>query len=173
MPQLQEYVLCCSPLTSVLPDDHRIVGLAAAGGPLLDIGAYCMVPARIALTENPANGGTAPRVTAAMSKTRMGTDLSTTLVLDYEKLEVRAVCHMSFASRSPHNHHATIIGTEGEIVIHDVPCRIERFSVSKYTKNEKGKDAWTEPEKFEFPIPGFGLVFEAEAVARDIRGGCY
>lgn len=153
----------------MLPDDHRIVALTAAGGPLLDIGAYCLLPARIALTENPANYGAAPRVRAAMSKTRMGSDLSTTLVLDYDKLDARAVCHMSFVARSPKDTYATIIGSKGEVVIHDVLCRIQSFSIALYDKDKPGHE-WSEHEKFEYDFPGIGLNLEADAVARDIRG---
>lgn len=160
------------PNYNVLPDDHRIVGWAAAGGPLLDIGAYCMVPARIALTDNPANRGQAPQVMAAMSKTRMGTDLATTIVLDYPRLDARAVCTMSFNARMPREHTATISGTEGEVVIHDVLCRITKFSVAKYTpgKTPQEPGIWGEPETFEYKFPGTGLNLEADAVARNLRG---
>lgn len=165
---------------NVLPDDHRILGLEAAGGPLLDLGAYCMIPARIALTDNPLNGGLMgrikPTVTAVMSKTRMGTDLATTIVLDYPNLEARAVCSMSHNARSPKDHTATISGTEGEIVIHDILCRITKFSVTKYKPGKTFADRgeWSEPEVFEYTFPGMGLNLEADAVARDIRGksGC-
>ncbi|BEI83934.1 hypothetical protein CcaverHIS002_0405380 [Cutaneotrichosporon cavernicola] len=161
------------PNYNVLPDDHRIIGLAAAGGPLLDIGAYCMVPARLALTDNPANKGAAPNVTCVMSKTRMGTDLDTTIVLDYANLEARAVCNMSFNARMPREHTATISGTEGEVVIHDILCRITKFSVTKYTPGETPQmpGKWGEPQTFEYAFPGTGLYFEADAVARDIRDG--
>jgi predicted dehydrogenase len=161
------------PNYNVLPDDHRIIGLAAAGGPLLDIGAYCMVPARVALTENPANKGAAPKITCAMSKTRMGTDLDTTIILDYPDIEARAVCNMSFNARMPREHTATISGTKGEVVIHDVLCRIQKFSVTLYTPGETPQKPgkWGEPQLFEYAFPGTGLYFEADAVARDIRDG--
>ncbi|GMK59341.1 hypothetical protein CspeluHIS016_0703560 [Cutaneotrichosporon spelunceum] len=161
------------PNYNVLSDDHRIVGLAAAGGPVLDVGAYCMVPARVALTDNPANKGAAPKVACVMSKTRMGTDLDTTIVLDYTNLEARAVCNMSFNARTPREHSATISGTEGEVVIHDPLCRITKFSVAKYTpgKTPQMPGTWGEPQLFEYQFPGTGLYFEADAVARDIRDG--
>ncbi|CAK9786842.1 NAD-binding protein [Cutaneotrichosporon oleaginosum] len=161
------------PNYNVLPDDHRIIGLAAAGGPLLDIGAYGMVPARVALTDNPANKGAAPKVTCAMSKTRMGTDLDTTLILDYANLGARAVCNLSFNARMPREHTATISGTDGEVVIHDVLCRITKFSVTKYTPGQTPQTPgkWGEPQMFEYSFPGTGLYFEADVVARDIRDG--
>lgn len=104
-----------------------------------------------------------------MSKTRMGTDLATTLVLDYDKLDARAVCHMSFGARSPRDSYATIIGSEGEVVIPDVLCRVTKFSIAKY-KREGYEGTWSDYEKFEYTFPGHGLNLEADAVARDIRG---
>lgn len=156
----------------MLPDDHRIVGLAAAGGPLLDLGAYTMVPARIALHDNPDNKGAVPTVTCAMSKTRMDTDLSTTIVLDYPNLDARACCNTSFATRFPHDTTATIIGTGGQIIIHSVLCRITKFTIYRFTPGKtREEDKWDTPEVVDIDFPGTGLNLEADAVARDIRDG--
>lgn len=159
-----------------LPDDHRIIGLAAAGGPLLDLGAYTMVPARIALSDNPDNKGEKPVVTCAMSKTRMGTDLATTIVLDYPALgpngAARAVCNTSFATRYPRDVTATILGTGGEVYINTILCRITKFTIIKFTPGaSREEDKWEEPRVVEMDIKGMGLNLEADAVARDIRDG--
>jgi len=162
-------------LKVVLPDTHRILAMSAAGGALLDLGAYVMIPARIALHDDPANNDAKPTVTAAMSKMRMGTDLCTTLVLDY-KNGSRAVCTTGFNARSPYRRTATITGTDGEVVIHSMLCRITEFTVYKLRRTKvEGKDydeeLMEEVESVKMDIAGMGLNLEADAAARDIRDG--
>lgn len=159
-------------LTTVLPDDHRVVSYEAAGGPLLDVGAYCMIPARVALQDNPLNRDAKPVVTTAMSKTRMGSDLATTLVLDYPSLDARATCSMNWNARAPRDAWATIVGTKGEIVIHDGLYRIARFTVHRLVEeNADRKKAVWEEDRVELDFAGTGLHLEADAVARDVRDG--
>lgn len=144
--------------------------MEAAGGALLDLGAYVMVPARIALHDNPLNTAP-PSVTAKMSKTRMGTDLCTTMVLDYASLGARAVCTTGFNARTPHRRTATIVGTEGEIVIHNALYRITEFTVYQLHKKDGGEEEMVQSETVKMEIEGMGLNLEADAVARDVRDG--
>jgi hypothetical protein len=137
-----------------------------------------MLPARIALHDNPANTAP-PNVTVGMSKTRMGTDLCTTLVLDYTSPDLpatRAVCTTGFNARSPYRRTATIVGSHGEVVIHTMLCRVTEFTVFKLRKfriegKEWDEEVMEEAEAVKMEIHGMGLNLEADAVARDIRDG--
>jgi predicted dehydrogenase len=100
-------------LISDLPDSHRTLSYEAAGGPLLDLGGYILLPALMALYHNPANQKTMPKISSSMAMSRNNVDLSTCIILDFEKLHARAVLTTSHAHESSSETRATILGTKG------------------------------------------------------------
>lgn len=56
-----------------------------------------------------------------------------------------------------------------EIILHDLLCRLEKFTIRKVNNDEMipGFDADVLVEE---PLVGFGLIYEANDVARSIRG---
>lgn len=68
----------------------------------------------MALYESPANELSPPEnVQASMVKTRTGTDLSTSITMDFPKIYGKAVCTTSFAYNSPKDEPGMIVGTRG------------------------------------------------------------
>lgn len=127
-----------------------------------------------------------PKISSSMVMSRNNVDLSTCIILDFEKLGARAVLTTSHAHESSTEVRATILGAKGyilartlafeltplrELLIHDGLSHITKISVKSKMREEITS---TEPEfatrVFETPFDGFGLYFEADAVARDLRG---
>lgn len=98
-----------------LPDSHRTLAYEAAGGPLLDLGGYILLPALMALYHNPANQKTMPKISSSMAMSRNHVDLSTCIILDFEKLDARAVLTTSHAYESSAETRASILGTKGSV----------------------------------------------------------
>lgn len=59
-------------------------------------------------------------------------------------------------------------GMSREVLLPWATARPDRFTIRR-SQVGRGAQAYTEEEK-EFPITGMGLHWEADAVARDIRG---
>lgn len=131
----------------------------------------------LALYEAPANELSPPEnLHASMVMTRTGTDLSTSVTMDFPKILGKAVCTTSFAYNSPKDEPGVIVGTRGEIVLHGAVSRPTSLTI----KTIKGDPApapfikeWNEPIEVDAELgPGFGLYFEADAVGRSLRGEC-
>lgn len=157
-----------------VPETHRTVALEHAGGPLLDLGAYILLPALTALYHNPANAETYPdKVVVSMLKASTGVDLTTSFSLQFPKLGAMASCTASFAYDSPKDERCQILGTKGEIIIHEGLSRYQTMSI----KLRKNPNQWTPMPEWEAPVkvdksfPGFGLYWEADEVARSLRDG--
>ncbi|RSH95688.1 hypothetical protein EHS25_000780 [Saitozyma podzolica] len=160
------------PFYDSLPASHRTLSREAAGGPLMDLGPYILLPALLALYYNPANGKAKPEnVRASMIKSRHDVDLTTTITLDFPRLGAQGVCTTSHAYSSPKDERGLIIGTRGEIAIHDGLSRITKVTIKQYDGEFSFRDMKWKEETIEQPFPGMGLHFEADAVARDIRDG--
>jgi dihydrodiol dehydrogenase / D-xylose 1-dehydrogenase (NADP) len=81
---------------------------------MFDLGPYIVLCAILALYHNPANERSKPEnVRGVMSKARTGVDLSTTILMDFPKLEANAVLTTSFAYGSPKDERCIITGTKG------------------------------------------------------------
>lgn len=81
---------------------------------MFDLGAYAMLPALIALHENPDNHMSPPEhLSASMLKTRQGTDQSTSFSFDFPRIDAKAIMSTSIAYNSPKDQPCVIVGTKG------------------------------------------------------------
>jgi hypothetical protein len=86
----------------------------AAGGSLFDLGPYIILCAILALYHHPKNGKSRPEdVGGTMIMARTGVDLSTTVTMNFPKLEANAILSTSFAYNSPKDERCIIIGSKG------------------------------------------------------------
>nr|XP_019049573.1 hypothetical protein I302_03362 [Kwoniella bestiolae CBS 10118]OCF28503.1 hypothetical protein I302_03362 [Kwoniella bestiolae CBS 10118] len=154
-----------------VPDSHRNFALETAGGVMYDLGPYTVLCALLALYHHPDNSRSKPdKVFGNMVKARTGVDLSTTISMEFPKLEATALLTASFAYNSPKDERCVIIGTQGEIVLNDGLSRITKMTIKRYDQEPTFRPTrWQENEVIEKPLPGFGLMFEADAVAKSIR----
>ncbi|RSH91186.1 hypothetical protein EHS25_009485 [Saitozyma podzolica] len=158
---------------NIVPDSHRNFALESAGGAMFDLGPYIVLCAILALYHNPANERSKPEnVRGVMSKARTGVDLSTTILMDFPKLEANAVLTTSFAYCSPKDERCIITGTKGEIVLNDGLSRLTQMTIKQIDQEPAPRVLkWKENVVVSRPLPGFGLMFEADAVARSLRDG--
>lgn len=56
-----------------------------------------------------------------------------------------------------------------EIILHDLLCRLEKFTIRRVSNSEM-IPGFADDILVEAPLLGFGLVYEANDVARSIRG---
>ncbi len=137
-----------------LPDDHRAMDPALAGGSLLDLGTY---PIALAArwTGRPAT------VRAVGQTNSQGVNAQTGALIQDEHGRI-AVLYTSLIAGSPTT--ATLIGTDGSI---ELPGPFYHpGSILLRSKEGHARAAFDEPR-----IGHAGLHFEAAAVARDIASG--
>ncbi|MFE4949576.1 Gfo/Idh/MocA family protein [Leifsonia sp. NPDC056665] len=137
-----------------LPDDHRAMSPALAGGSLLDLGTY---PIALAArwTGRPAT------VRAVGETNRSGVNAQTGALVQDESGRI-AVLHTSLIAGSATT--AALIGTEGSI---ELPGPFYHpGTVLLRTRDGQARAVFDEPR-----IGHAGLHFEAAAVARDIADG--
>ncbi|GAA6020123.1 hypothetical protein JCM10207_006263 [Rhodosporidiobolus poonsookiae] len=162
---------------SILPDEHRVFNASLAGGATLDLGPYTILWALMTFFHHPDNAGEAPsRVASSMfPHPRTGVDLYSTMTLDFDKLLARATLTCNNASTTPKDVGARIMGSEGSIIIPAGLSRPGKITIRRNKPAPEGMPAMIprdyEEEVLEFPIQGFGLHWEADAVARSIRDG--
>ncbi|WWC99990.1 hypothetical protein V866_006899 [Kwoniella sp. B9012] len=156
-----------------VPDSHRNFALDTGGGVMYDLGPYTVMCALLALFHNPKNGKSKPEnVVGHMIKAPTGVDISTTISMDFPKLEATALLTASFAYNSPKDERCVIIGTKGEIVLNDGLSRLTKMTIKQYDQEPTFRPTrWKPSEVVERPLPGFGLMFEADAVAKSVRYG--
>ncbi|WWC58899.1 uncharacterized protein I303_101444 [Kwoniella dejecticola CBS 10117] len=156
-----------------VPDTHRNFALDTAGGVMYDLGPYTVLCALLALYHHPNNERSKPEnVVGHMVKTRTGVDLSTTINMEFPKLEATAILTASFAYNSPKDERCVIIGTKGEIVLNDGLSRLTTLTIKEYDQEPTFRPTqWKAPVVVSKPLPGFGLIYEADAVARSVRDG--
>ncbi|BFZ60236.1 hypothetical protein YB2330_001263 [Saitoella coloradoensis] len=165
-------------------DDHRLLNPMLGGGALLDLGIYALTWALLAAHRAPENldedgRPQKPRVTASMLKARTGVDAHTTIALDYEKSEIAALVTTNMRVRSLPESTARISGEKGYITIGWAPFRPESFTLHLLappaTTGASGHQyvgtEYLSPKKIEFEIPGHGMFWEADEVARCVRDG--
>ena len=139
----------------LLPSDpeHRLNNPALAGGALLDLGIY-----PVSFAWDLFGEPTSVHAHAALSAT--GVDRQTAVILGYEGGR-QAVLHTALDTRGPNT--ATVLGTEGWIDLESVWYTPTGFTVH-------GVDG-TEIERFEQPVPGRGMQFQAHEVERLVEAG--
>lgn len=151
----------------------------------MDLGVYAMLPTLLALYHNPANAESAPeQVNGTILRDETGIDLTTSISMTFPKIKGFGVGTASFAMHSPQTHRCIISGTKGqvkgfhrrrlylrgsEIILHDYLSRLQQFTVRKVS-NEAIMPEWHEDVLVTAPLVGFGLVYEANDVARCLRG---
>jgi hypothetical protein len=74
----------------VVPDTHRVLSPALAGGGLLDLGPYVILPVLLALYHHPSNEHASPTNLTGRMMLRNGVDLSTSVTMDFDKLQAKA-----------------------------------------------------------------------------------
>ncbi|GAA6039636.1 hypothetical protein JCM8097_002229 [Rhodosporidiobolus ruineniae] len=157
-----------------LPDSHRLFNPELAGGVQLDLGPYTILWALMTLYRHPDNKGAEPSrmVSSMLPHPRTGVDLFSTITLDWDNLPARAQLTCNNAIATPKDVAIRVLGTTGSIIIPPGASRPEKLTVRRYKKPAHPMLApdWDE-EVFNFPIQGFGLHWEADAVARSIRDG--
>jgi predicted dehydrogenase len=138
-----------------LPKDplHRLNNPELGGGALLDLGIY---PVSFAFDML----GAPVSIQAVASKTSTGVDRQTAMIFEYGKGQ-QALLHCALDTAGPNR--ASIIGTEGSIEIDPVwyaPTPFTRFDAD-------GKIV----ERFEEPVYGRGMQYQAWELERLIRAG--
>lgn len=159
-----------------VPESHRVFNPDLGGSAQLDIGPYSILWGILALHEHPENALEPPSKINATSlpDPRTGVDLFTNITLDFKKITARASCMCNNIVSGSGDGAVRVLGTEGEIILPGAlsACRPEQIVVRKYKGELPLKLAreW-EDTKYDFPIQGTGLHWEADAVARYVRDG--
>ncbi|OCB85415.1 NAD-binding protein [Sanghuangporus baumii] len=157
----------------IVTEENRLLNIDLAGGGLLDLGPYPLFWALLLLYNHPENKQTPPeKIQASMRKyERTGVDLHTSWTLDFPrigKVGARAILSTSIGVNGCRDAVTRIQGTKGEIIMPWATARPESFTI-RHSKVGRGPQDYTE-EVCKFPIQGTGLNWEADAIARDIRG---
>lgn len=108
-------------------------------------------------------------MTSSLLKTALtGVDEHTTLVLNFDKMHAQGIATSSLSTRTSRAQCVCIQGEKGELVVEWATYRPEAYTI--HTKGPDGHFVG-EPKKVEFPIPGHGMFWEADACARALRDG--
>jgi len=138
-----------------LPKDpaHRLNDPALGGGALLDLGIY---PVSFAFDVFGAPAG----IQAAASMTATGVDRQTAMIFDYPDGQ-QAVLHCALDTAGPNR--AAVIGTGGSIEIDPV-----WYTPTGFTRYD---DAGNAVERFDQPVAGRGMQYQAWELERLVRAG--
>ena len=138
-----------------LPKDpaHRLNNPELGGGALLDLGIYPVSFAFDVL-------GAPVNIRAAASMTATGVDRQTAMIFEYADGQ-QALLHCALDTAGPNR--ASVIGTEGSIEIAPV-----WYSPTTFTRYDADGNVI---ERFEEPVPGRGMQYQAEALERLVRAG--
>jgi predicted dehydrogenase len=131
---------------------HRMFDPHLGGGALLDLGVYPVSFASMVL-------GDPSSVTAVSQFGDTGVDAQTAVVLRYEQGRQAVATNTMEAWLT---NRATIAGTAARIDIEGMWYRATSFTLTERTGAV---------ERYEFPVDGTGLRFQAEEVARCVRAG--
>ena len=136
-----------------LPKDplHRLNNPALGGGALLDLGIY---PVSFAFDVF----GAPVNIRAAASMTATGVDRQTAMIFEYGDGQ-QAVLHCALDTAGPNQ--ASIIGTDGRI---DIPS--VWYVPSAFTRYDADGNV---VERFDEPVPGRGMQFQAREMERLIE----
>jgi predicted dehydrogenase len=138
-----------------LPKDplHRLNNPALGGGALLDLGIY---PVSFAFDVFGAPAG----IRAAASMTSTGVDRQTAMIFEYGDGQ-QALLQCALDTAGPNR--AAIIGTEGRIEIDPV-----WYVPSPFTRYDADGNV---VERFDEPVSGRGMQYQAREIERLIGGG--
>ncbi|ADV22727.1 Conserved hypothetical protein [Cryptococcus gattii WM276] len=153
------------------PDTDRVLSAELAGGSLLDIGPYPLVWTMMILYRHPLNQLTPPdKVGSTMLLHQRGVDLATSVTLTFPKLNAVSFCTTNLLSAVQKYQNTRIIGSKGEILVHGYTSRPQKYTFRKFLNPEE-EDGKYEDETIDMSFGGFGLYWEADAVARCLRDG--
>jgi hypothetical protein len=144
---------------------YGYVGIASDFDPY----SHQVVQAIIALYEHPANRQLKPVVSSSMIKTPLtGVDRSTCFTLCFPELAAQAQlsCNINVPSNGIS---ATLRFRNGNILIPGPLYCPKSYTVQYFERPGSGKVQHEETTHFD--VPGNGLYFEADEVARCVRGG--
>lgn len=132
--------------------EHRLQHAELGGGALLDLGVYPVSFASMVL-------GTPAKVTAVSDPAFTGVDATTSMLMQYAG-GAHAMLTATLTAAGPTT--AAVIGTDARVVV-DGPF----YTPAGFTLTRRDGTA----ERFDRPVPGRGLRFEAAEVVRCLREG--
>ncbi|KAG9128362.1 hypothetical protein FRC07_000036 [Ceratobasidium sp. 392] len=150
--------------------DHSIRDANSGGGALLAVGVYPLMWVLLALFENPDNARTMPEITAQMVMEEdkvHASDEQTCATMVFRKIRATAVVTCSLVMATPPVQSVLIEGEKGQLIIPWGPHRPEKYTLKLF----KTKTSPATTETKDFPIPGKGLFYQADSIARAIRDG--
>lgn len=133
--------------------EHRLNDPALGGGALLDLGIY---PVSFAFDVF----GNPTRIQGAASMTATGVDRQSSMIFDYPDGQ-QAVLQCALDTAGPNR--AAVIGTEGRIEIDPV-----WYTPTGFTRYD---DGGTVVERFDEPVTGRGMQYQAWEIERLIAAG--
>ncbi|KAK8854925.1 hypothetical protein IAR55_003664 [Kwoniella newhampshirensis] len=153
-------------------DTDRLLAAELAGGALLDIGPYPLAWTMMILYRHPQNGRTAAeKVGSTMMKYHTGVDLATSFTMTFPKLNAIAYCTTNLLSAVQKHQNTRIVGSKGEILVQGYTSRPQKYILRLFAKPEKEGGAFLPDETIDMSFDGFGLYWEADAVARCLKDG--
>ncbi|KAK9455944.1 hypothetical protein V1511DRAFT_324322 [Dipodascopsis uninucleata] len=134
------------------------------GGSLLDLGIYTVTWAQIVCYNHPDNHRSKPSdLRSLILKSPLtGVDDMAVIVATWEKPHLMSVATCAMTVKGSPDCQVRIEGEDGYIILPVNSSHPEEIRVYMHGK---------EPVVYKFPIPGCGLFWEADSVARDIRDG--
>lgn len=154
-------------LDTISPN-HRLIDPKLGGGALLDLGVYALTWTFLINYWNPDNKFKAPRFTSTILKTpKSGVDEHTAMTFAFDEGQTSAIATASMSSASNQEAPVRIEGSKGVITVQWATYRPTSYTIYKYIDNEK----LGEGEVHNFPIPGHGMFWEADEVARCLQAG--
>ncbi|WVR07379.1 hypothetical protein IAU60_004420 [Kwoniella sp. DSM 27419] len=154
------------------PDTDRLLSAELAGGSLLDIGPYPMVWTMMMLYRHPKNEMTPPaKLGSTMMKYHTGVDLATSFTMTFPKLNAIAYCTTNLLSATQKDQNTRIVGSKGEILVHGHTSRPQKYTIRLLVDPSKEGYDHHPDQVVDMSFGGFGLYWEADAVARCLRDG--
>ncbi|WVN90151.1 uncharacterized protein L203_105387 [Cryptococcus depauperatus CBS 7841] len=154
------------------PVTDRLLSAELAGGSLLDIGPYPLVWTLMLLYRHPLNERTPPaKVGSTMLLCDTGVDIATSITLTFPKLNAMAYCSTNLLSSTQKDQHTRIVGSKGEILVHGHTSRPQKYRIRRLSDLEKEDGGYLPDELVDMSFDGFGLYWEADAVARCLQEG--
>lgn len=152
---------------SSLGADSRLKNPALGAGTLLDICLYSLTWGRMVLDPGRGKSSERPRMVATQTLSD-DIDIATSVLLLYPSSGAQGVLTSTSMSRTP-NIFCRIEGTQGYITIEGESASIPfAFTVHPKVQDDRKTPPGT---RYNFEVPGFGLFWEADAVALDIAAG--
>ncbi|KAH8833982.1 hypothetical protein DL96DRAFT_475708 [Flagelloscypha sp. PMI_526] len=158
---------------------HGLRNAQAGGGALLAVGVYPLTWGLMALLEHPDNEKEMPKVNASMilsdleackKVNAIPSDEQTQASLVFPKLRATANLSCSVASKSLPHSAVVIQGELGTLTVSPSTYHPESYTVN-INKTKTSPAQTIQFDASQFPIPGKGLFFQADALARGLKEG--